>query len=198
MSSYRHRLRTQALAAALLLAVSAAAPARTRPAAKAATPSARTVPHAAHPLAHAPKPAAARTLARPHAVATVTRVRAEHSRPAHPAARPGRAVAALAHRSHASDGTGHATVYSRRLSGRPTASGERFDPEAMTAAHRTLPLGTAVRVTRLDTGHSIVVTINDRGVGRRGRIIDLSPAAARRLGFRTGAARVSVEPLGRG
>ena len=75
-----------------------------------------------------------------------------------------------------------ASYYSGRFSGRRTASGERFDPSAMTAAHMTLPLGTKVRITNLKNGQSVVVRINDRGGFRRhGRILDLSPAAARPL-----------------
>ena len=63
--------------------------------------------------------------------------------------------------------------------------------EALTAAHRTLPLGTKVKVTNKSNGHSVVVTINDRGPFLRGRIIDLSPAAARVLGF-SGLTHVTV------
>lgn len=73
-----------------------------------------------------------------------------------------------------------------------TASGERFNPNAMTAAHRTLPFGTMVRVTDQRTGRSVVVRINDRGPFVRGRVIDLSRAAARRIGM-GGLARVRVE-----
>jgi len=64
-----------------------------------------------------------------------------------------------------------------------TASGERFDRNALTAAHRTLPFGTRVRVTNHRNGRSVVVRINDRGPYGRGRIIDVSEAAARRLGM---------------
>jgi rare lipoprotein A len=63
------------------------------------------------------------------------------------------------------------------------ASGGRFDPNGLTAAHRTLPFGTRVRVTDAKTGKSVVVTINDRGPFGKGRVIDLSPAAARVLGM---------------
>ena len=87
--------------------------------------------------------------------------------------------------------SGIASVYSY---GRLTADGEHFDPRAMTAAHRTLPFGTLVRVTT-DAGRSILVRINDRGPYVRVRIIDLTPAAARALGF-SGLIRVTVEPLG--
>ena len=90
---------------------------------------------------------------------------------------------------------GEATYYGRRFHGRRTASGERFDMNAMTAAHRTLPFGTRVRVTDLSTGRNVVVRINDRGpFGDRGRILDLSQGAARALGFlRRGRARVRLE-----
>lgn len=78
-----------------------------------------------------------------------------------------------------------------------TASGERFDPRGLTAAHRKLPFGTMVRVTR--GAKSVVVRINDRGPFRRGRIIDLTPAAARAIGltWRAGLARVSIEKVTR-
>jgi rare lipoprotein A len=76
---------------------------------------------------------------------------------------------------------GIASWYDRGLAGQPTASGELFDPGRLTAAHRTLPLGTRIRVTRLATGDSVVLTVNDRGPYIRGRVVDLSPAAARQL-----------------
>lgn len=65
--------------------------------------------------------------------------------------------------------------------GTKTATGEHFDPSEMTAAHRTLPFGTRVKVTRVDTGQSVVVRINDRGPFKPGRVIDLSEGAARSL-----------------
>ncbi len=77
---------------------------------------------------------------------------------------------------------GKASWYGRRHHGRPTASGEIYDMHALTAAHPTLPMGSRVLVTRPDTGHSVEVRINDRGPVVRGRIIDLSYAAARNLG----------------
>jgi len=77
---------------------------------------------------------------------------------------------------------GLASWYGGELHGGPTASGERFNKNAMTAAHRTLPIGTRVRVTSKRNGRSVEVRINDRGpFGNRGRIIDLSEAAAKRL-----------------
>jgi rare lipoprotein A len=78
---------------------------------------------------------------------------------------------------------GKATWYGPRHHGGPTASGERFDMNALTAAHKTLRLGTRVRVTNLINGRSVVVRINDRGPYGRGRIIDLSLAAARAIGM---------------
>lgn len=77
---------------------------------------------------------------------------------------------------------GEASYYADFFDGRKTASGERYDPGAMTAANRTLPLGTRVRIRRVDTGHSVVVRVNDRGpFGKRRRIFDLSKAAAKKL-----------------
>ncbi|MBD2137558.1 septal ring lytic transglycosylase RlpA family protein [Anabaena sp. FACHB-1237] len=92
---------------------------------------------------------------------------------------------------------GMASWYGYDGSGSRTASGERYRPEGLTAAHRTLPLGTKVRVTNTRTGQSVVVRINDRGPYIRGRIIDLSAGAARVLGMiRSGVAPVKVEVLG--
>lgn len=80
--------------------------------------------------------------------------------------------------------TGMASWYGGELHGSRTASGERFNKNALTAAHRTLPLGTRVRVTNTRNGKSVIVRINDRGpFGKRKRIIDVSEAAARRLGM---------------
>ncbi len=93
---------------------------------------------------------------------------------------------------------GKAVFYGDKWHGRKTASGERFNQHKMTAAHRSLPLGTRVRVTNLSNGKSVVVKINDRGpFGRdRSRIIDLSKAAARKLDFiDSGWTRVTVEVL---
>jgi rare lipoprotein A len=87
--------------------------------------------------------------------------------------------------------TGVASVYSTET-GSQTASGVRLNDRALTAAHRSLPFGSRVRVTDQKNGHSIVVTINDRGPYVRGRIIDLTPAAAHALGM-SGLAPVTVE-----
>jgi rare lipoprotein A len=97
---------------------------------------------------------------------------------------------------------GMATHYAQRFAGRKTASGEPYRPDALTAAHKTLPLGTRVRVTRINARGSAVarpveVRINDRGPYGAGRIIDLSAEAARRLGMLGGIARVRVEVLER-
>jgi rare lipoprotein A len=89
---------------------------------------------------------------------------------------------------------GTASYYARGHQGRRTASGERFDKDEMTAAHRTLPFGTRVRVTNLANGRHAVVRINDRGPFRRKRVIDVSYAAARALGMvGRGTARVRLE-----
>ncbi|MFO1145623.1 MAG: septal ring lytic transglycosylase RlpA family protein, partial [Rhodospirillales bacterium] len=79
---------------------------------------------------------------------------------------------------------GEASWYGPGFHGRKTASGERFNQHGLTAAHRKLPLGTKARVTNLDNGKSVEVKINDRGPYVRGRIIDLSKAAAERLGMK--------------
>ena len=91
---------------------------------------------------------------------------------------------------------GRASYYAAIHAGRRAASGEIYDPSELTAAHRTLPFGTRVRVTNLVNDRSVVVRINDRGPFRRGRIIDVSRAAARKLDFiREGLTRVRVEVL---
>ena len=93
-------------------------------------------------------------------------------------------------------GAGLASWYGAELAGHRTASGERFDPSDLTAAHRSLPLGSHVRVTDERTGRSVVVRINDRGPYSGGRVIDLSQAAARELGIMGhGEARVSLALL---
>ena len=91
---------------------------------------------------------------------------------------------------------GQASWYGPGFHGRKTASGERYDQEEITAAHRTLPMPSMVRVTHRETGRSIIVRINDRGPFAHGRIIDLSKGAARKLGvLRDGVAMVKVEYL---
>lgn len=110
-------------------------------------------------------------------------------------------------RRAAADGrTGASSGAARRLApglasiygygGRRTASGERLDQSGLTAAHRTLPFGTMVQVTNRSNGRSVVVRINDRGPFIRGRVIDVTPAAARVLGF-SGLVGVSLAVMGR-
>jgi rare lipoprotein A len=89
--------------------------------------------------------------------------------------------------------TGVASVYAYK--GEKTANGERASPGGLTAAHKTLPFGTRVRVTNEKNGRSVVVRINDRGPYVRGRVIDLTPAGARRLGF-SGLAPVRLQIVG--
>ena len=74
-------------------------------------------------------------------------------------------------------------MYGSRFAGRTTASGERYDPDALTMAHRTLAFGTLVRVTNAENGRSVELRVNDRGPFVAGRIADVSPAAARALGM---------------
>jgi len=89
---------------------------------------------------------------------------------------------------------GIASYYAEKYHGRTTASGETFDMNALTAAHRTLRFGTLVRVTQLDSNRSVIVRINDRGPFIDGRVIDLSRAAAEQLQItRAGLAKVKVE-----
>ncbi len=91
---------------------------------------------------------------------------------------------------------GYASYYSREFKGRKTASGETFDPMKLTAAHRTLPFGTLVRVTNLENKRSVVVKINDRGPFVKGRIIDLSYKAALKIGMVSrGIAKVKLEVI---
>lgn len=91
---------------------------------------------------------------------------------------------------------GFASYYGAELHGRTTASGVPFDMNALTAAHRTLPFGTKVKVTLLATGKSVVVIINDRGPFTKGRIIDLSQAAAKAIGlYSRGVGKVRIEVL---
>ena len=92
----------------------------------------------------------------------------------------------------ASAQSGVASIYSGGL----TANGEHASPGGLTAAHKTLPFGTMVRVTNQSTGRSVVVRINDRGPFVSGRVIDLTPAGAHALGF-SGLAHVTLDVVGR-
>src|SRR6516225_2680731 len=95
--------------------------------------------------------------------------------------------------------TGTAACYSKRLRGHRTSSGQRYDPNALTAAHATIPIGTQVRVTNIDNGRSAVVTVNDHLSAHAGGgiILDISQRACKDLEFpRTGEAKVKLEVLG--
>jgi rare lipoprotein A len=92
--------------------------------------------------------------------------------------------------------TGRASYFGDDLNGRPTASGERFSNDSMTAAHAGLPFGTRLRVRNLGNGRSIVVRVNDRAALRGGFVLRVTRAAARSLGFeRAGSARVRIEVI---
>ena len=92
--------------------------------------------------------------------------------------------------------TGEASYYGSEFEGRRTASGERYDGDGMTAAHRTLPFGTKVRVVNLSNDKSVEVVINDRGPHKKGRIVDVSRRAAKELGMiGPGVIRVRLEVL---
>ena len=117
-----------------------------------------------------------------------------------PAALPGRsfiaACVALLFAGHAAQAeTGIASIYA--YAGSKTASGQRAHPGGLTAAHRTLPFGTMVKVTNRRNSKSVTVRINDRGPFIRGRVIDVTPAAAQALGF-SGLAPVTLAVLGPG
>ena len=93
-------------------------------------------------------------------------------------------------------GDGEASYYGNELAGNRTASGERFNPSALTAAHRTLPLGSKIKVTNKSNGKSVVVRINDRGPFIKHRLIDVSLAAAKRIDMiRAGKAKVRLDLL---
>lgn len=97
------------------------------------------------------------------------------------------------------DADGLASYYADHLAGNATASGEPYNPNARTAAHRTLPFGTRVRVTRVDTGDKVIVRINDRGPQQQERIVDLSRRAAEALNMiDAGVVSVTIEVLDEG
>ncbi len=107
-------------------------------------------------------------------------------------------VAVSKNRTKGSIGRGNASWYGPGFHGRRTANGERYNQNGLTAAHRTLPFGTKVRVTNLRNNRSVIVRINDRGPYAHGRIIDLSAGAARIIGlFSSGVAPVRVEVMSR-
>ena len=89
---------------------------------------------------------------------------------------------------------GKASFYHDKFNGRKTANGERFNQKALTCAHRTLPFGTKLKVTNLKNGKTVIVTVNDRGPFKKGRLIDMSKKAATELGFvRDGVTSVAIE-----
>jgi rare lipoprotein A len=94
---------------------------------------------------------------------------------------------------------GKASFYAKKFTGRRTANGERVNPNAFEAAHRTLPFNTLVEVTNLHNNRSIIVRINDRGPFSRGRVLDMTYAAAKELGFiGRGVAKISLRVVGKG
>jgi rare lipoprotein A len=123
---------------------------------------------------------------------------ANAQQPAPAAAEPAKAAApapAVAAAADASSGT--AAWYGRKFAGRKTASGQRLNPHAMTAAHPSLPFGTRVKVTNTRNKRSVVLTINDRLSAGSGRILDVTQAAAKKLGFiRSGLTEVTLEVVG--
>lgn len=107
------------------------------------------------------------------------------------------ATAAPAKASNAESSEGKVAYYGRKFAGRKTASGERFDPNAMTMAHKTLPFGSKVRVTNLKNNKSVVVRVNDRGPTSPELVGDLSHAAARKIGMlRSGVVDARLEVVG--
>lgn len=92
-------------------------------------------------------------------------------------------VVAAAAQADATDNSGLAAVYSDKLAGHKTASGKKYDPAKLTAAHRTLPFGTQVKVTNTGNGKSVTVEITDRGPKQKDRVLDLSTSAAHALGI---------------
>ena len=125
--------------------------------------------------------------------AAVPAMKAEKSSLA--SARPAASPAAIATQP-AQSVKGVAAIYANKFNGRKTASGQRFSQSKLTAAHRTLPLGTEVRVTNIRNNKSVDVLINDRGPYYGGRIIDLSSAAAAKVGMiKAGLAHVKLEVI---
>ena len=123
---------------------------------------------------------------------TLAEAQTPPSASAAPAAAPGPALVGAVGETQ----TGLAAYYSRRLQGGRTASGERFNNGALTTAHQTLPFGTRARVTNLKNNKSVVLRVNDRGPTQPNRVLDVSRAAAERLGFvRAGLTEVKIEVI---
>jgi rare lipoprotein A len=118
-------------------------------------------------------------------------------KPAAPAATPAPAAAAAAAAPAADVSEGKVAHYGRKFAGRKTASGERFNPAAMTMAHKSLPFGTKVRVTNLANKRSVIVRVNDRGPSTPDRVGDLSTAAARKIrATKAGVINAKLEVVG--
>ncbi len=138
------------------------------------------------------------------ALATGLGAHAQGASPAGPAGPAGQAQKPPANRAGAATlpasayaMEGKVAYYSSRFDGRKTASGERFDSNALTMAHKTLPFGTSVKVTNLSNRRSVVVRVNDRGPAQPDRVADLSLAAARQLGMtRAGTTEARLEVVG--
>ncbi|MGF6148840.1 RlpA-like protein precursor [Kingella potus] len=161
-----------------------------------AAPAAETAP----PAAAAPRAAAAAASAAQQAAAAPAAKKSSASQTAAKkntkADRAAKSDKAKSDKAAKFSQTGKASWYGPGFHGRKTANGERFDMNTLTAAHRTLPISSRVRVTNLANGKSVVVRINDRGPYHGNRVLDLSKAAAQELGFiRTGTAQVKIEQI---
>ena len=127
-------------------------------------------------------------------VAFVAQAQTTPAVPAAPAAAPAPSTATPAPASAAGVETGMAAVYSDKLHGHKTASGQVYDRNKLTTAHKTLPFGTKVKVTNVKNDKSVVLLVNDRGPTQAGRVVDVSLAAAKALGISArGMAEVRVE-----
>ncbi len=116
--------------------------------------------------------------------------------PAAPAAQSAPATATVAASSEVESGS--AAWYGRKMAGRKTASGQRFNPAALTTAHKTLPFGTKIKVTNTRNNRSVVLIVNDRLSAKSNRILDVSYAAAKKLRFvRAGLTEVKLEVVGK-
>ena len=113
--------------------------------------------------------------------------------PTAPSARAEQPAAPAPSKEKATAQTGRVSFYAASFTGKKTANGDTFDPDALTMAHRSLPFGTKVRVTNLANQRSVEVVVNDRGPAIDGRIADLSPAAARAIGLTDGLANCRLE-----
>jgi rare lipoprotein A len=132
-----------------------------------------------------------------HAQSASAPAAAAEPAPAAPAAMPAPAPKATASAMSADASEGKVAYYGRKFAGRKTASGERFNPNALTMAHKTLPMGTMVRVTNLKNNKSVVVRVNDRGPSTGDRVGDLSQAAAGKIKMlRSGVIDARLEVVG--